>query len=321
MKIVRDGAARSRQPTGSFRTRPCGLMAALARRVVPCLAIVTPAGAQLLPRLGAPPATAGEATAAPVRLSAEGPWRCLDGRVVVGVRFEIAPKWHTYWLNPGDSGLAPRFTPTLPEGWSLLETRFPRPEVFRTNDETTIGYEDHAVILLVMSPESNARGGRATIATGYLVCKEICIAGEGEVAIELPNADAIPSLPPLPSIVAGRSYPRPLGSIGATVLVEGETIRISGRWAKAPGAGEDLAPLSPVRFIPFDILGFSLPEGLVTEGRTDAEGFQIAVTASFQPNDAPPQGLRAGGLVTLGAGRADPCFDFTVQVADDSGSG
>ena len=34
----------------------------------------------------------------------------------VGLRQTIRPKWHTYWKNPGDSGLPTEITWKLPEG-------------------------------------------------------------------------------------------------------------------------------------------------------------------------------------------------------------
>jgi DsbC/DsbD-like thiol-disulfide interchange protein len=35
----------------------------------------------------------------------------------VALRQEITPGWHTYWTNPGDSGLATNITWDLPEGF------------------------------------------------------------------------------------------------------------------------------------------------------------------------------------------------------------
>ena len=36
----------------------------------------------------------------------------------VGLRQTIRPKWHTYWKNPGDSGLPTEIAWTLPSGFS-----------------------------------------------------------------------------------------------------------------------------------------------------------------------------------------------------------
>ena len=36
----------------------------------------------------------------------------------VGLLIRHDPHWHTYWRNPGDSGLPTRLDLTLPEGWT-----------------------------------------------------------------------------------------------------------------------------------------------------------------------------------------------------------
>ena len=40
----------------------------------------------------------------------------------VGLRQRIAPGWHTYWMNPGDSGEPPRIEWTLPAGFTDSNT-------------------------------------------------------------------------------------------------------------------------------------------------------------------------------------------------------
>src|SRR6185369_2276394 len=36
----------------------------------------------------------------------------------VGVLLDLAPGWHVYWTNPGDSGLAPTVKFKLPDGFT-----------------------------------------------------------------------------------------------------------------------------------------------------------------------------------------------------------
>src|SRR5271154_4835750 len=38
------------------------------------------------------------------------------------------PDWHTYWINPGDAGLATSITWTLPPGFSAGPIQWPPPE-------------------------------------------------------------------------------------------------------------------------------------------------------------------------------------------------
>ena len=54
-----------------------------------------------------------------VRIDAVFPGdKIVPGRTtLLGIRFRIAPKWHIYWRNPGESGSEPRITIRLPEGF------------------------------------------------------------------------------------------------------------------------------------------------------------------------------------------------------------
>ena len=46
----------------------------------------------------------------------------------VGIRMKIRRGWHIYWKNPGDSGLPPRITWTLPKGFVAGPIEWPIPE-------------------------------------------------------------------------------------------------------------------------------------------------------------------------------------------------
>src|SRR4030095_8718143 len=46
----------------------------------------------------------------------------------LALRQEIAPGWHTYWMNPGDSGEPPRIEWALPSGVTASDFVWPPPE-------------------------------------------------------------------------------------------------------------------------------------------------------------------------------------------------
>ncbi len=63
------------------------------------------------------PARAGNVAASLVSsLDAAPPGRSFDA----GLRLKMKPGWHVYWLNPGDSGLAPKLL------WRLARRAGPR---------------------------------------------------------------------------------------------------------------------------------------------------------------------------------------------------
>ena len=46
---------------------------------------------------------------------------------LLGLRIRHDPQWHTYWRNPGDSGLPTTVRLALPEGWSAGGIVWPAP--------------------------------------------------------------------------------------------------------------------------------------------------------------------------------------------------
>jgi len=107
----------------------------------------------------------------------------------LGLDLKMAPGWHVNWINPGDAGLAPSVSWTLPEGFSAEEIRWPYPERFELPELSIFGYEDRVLLLTRITPP--AEMGEADEFTlgarvDWLACRESCIPGGQELTITLP---------------------------------------------------------------------------------------------------------------------------------------
>lgn len=107
--------------------------------------------------------------------------------VAIGLRFRMAPHWHVYWLNPGDSGMATTFELTAPDGCDVGPVQWPTPQKFFDGIFTTYGYEKEALLMrTVRIPKDAKLGTKLTFKakTEWLVCdKEACIAGDTELQV------------------------------------------------------------------------------------------------------------------------------------------
>ena len=115
----------------------------------------------------------------------------------VGLRLKIKAGWHTYWSNPGDSGLATRIDWELPEGMVAGAIRWPVPHRFAIGDLMNYGYADEVVLLTRMSVWPPAgTGSPVTLAANasWLVCAHICIPQEGRFELRLPSAAGAPAV-------------------------------------------------------------------------------------------------------------------------------
>ena len=99
---------------------------------------------------------------------------------------KIDAGWHTYWKNPGVTGIAPKLKATLPEGWSLGEIQYPVPIYFTTAGLPGFGYENEVRLPVTIIPPKSFTGEIPTI-TGtlnWLTCNDSsCVPGKAELTL------------------------------------------------------------------------------------------------------------------------------------------
>lgn len=116
------------------------------------------------------------------------------GSARVAVVFRIDPKWHTYWLNPGDSGSAPRIKWTLPPGVTVTDLEYPIPERKVAEGLTNFIYEDECALLATLHVPTDAKSDFDVQAhVKVVVCSEECIFEEHEVALRVPIGEGKPT--------------------------------------------------------------------------------------------------------------------------------
>ncbi|HEX5130508.1 MAG TPA: protein-disulfide reductase DsbD domain-containing protein, partial [Usitatibacter sp.] len=95
----------------------------------------------------------------------------------VGLRLRMAEHWHTYWKNPGDSGLPTRIEWQLPEGWKAGEIQWPYPKPLPVGPLMNYGYEDEVLLVADLTPAPGTAPGKYPVKAKaeWLVCKDICI--------------------------------------------------------------------------------------------------------------------------------------------------
>jgi len=105
--------------------------------------------------------------------------------------------WHTYWRNPGDSGLATTIEWNLPEGLKAGEIEWPYPAKVNIPPFVVFGYDREVFLLTKMDAASSlTEGAEKTIQAKivWLSCKEICVPGEADLSLTLPVLNQEPKL-------------------------------------------------------------------------------------------------------------------------------
>jgi thiol:disulfide interchange protein DsbD len=109
--------------------------------------------------------------------------------VRLALRQQIEPGWHTYWSNPGESGLPTTIDWRLPQGFRAGAISWPAPERFSFGPVVSYGYEREVLLPVTMDVPADVRSGTiVTLAAhaSWLVCAETCIPEEAEITISLP---------------------------------------------------------------------------------------------------------------------------------------
>ena len=96
--------------------------------------------------------------------------------ITVGIQQQIRPGWHTYWLNPGDSGAIIRVKWS---GAGDIETKpilWPIPHRLPMGPLVNFGYEDEVTLLQnITLPKVSGEPQTIRADIEILVCDEICI--------------------------------------------------------------------------------------------------------------------------------------------------
>lgn len=260
---------------------------------------VSPAGAQAPPGRHVKASLVAEADAVQ-------PGRPLT----VGIRLEMEKGWHTYWRNPGDSGLPTRAKWDLPPGFAAGEILWPYPIRFATGPLVSYGYEHDVLLPVEIRVPASVAGSEVRIAArvDWLECQEACLPGRAEVSLSLPvRASSAPG--PHAALVAEarRRLPKkaPAWGFSASSPPTAGSLSLVVR----PPRGTDLReayfyPTTP------RLLDYAQPQKLTREGPAHR------LVLARDPNGAPSDRL-AGVLV---AGTAHGPLAVEVDVPLVSGS-
>lgn len=111
-------------------------------------------------------------------------------RLTLGLLLEHDPNWHTYWRNPGDSGLPTELDLILPDGVVAEPILWPHPQRFELTGIVNFGYGGRRLLPVSISIPADyaAQSLQLRAAASWLVCEVECIPGKAEYVFDLPVA-------------------------------------------------------------------------------------------------------------------------------------
>jgi thiol:disulfide interchange protein DsbD len=162
-------------------------------------------------------------------LLAHAPEGVAPGQTVwVGLRLQHAKDWHTYWKNPGDSGLPTELNWQLPPGIEVGEVAWPTPKKFPLGPLANYGYDGTVLLPVALTVTSQWQSSAKLdiqLQANWLVCRTECLPEEGRFQLRIPTQSAT-ALYAAAFESAWQAQPKKVASNDSKSSVEGEFLSI-----------------------------------------------------------------------------------------------
>jgi thiol:disulfide interchange protein/DsbC/DsbD-like thiol-disulfide interchange protein len=245
-------------------------------------------------------------------LVAHAPQGVQAGQPVwVGLQLTHQPEWHTYWRNPGDSGLPTQIELNLPAGITAGEVQWPLPQKLKAGNLTNYGFEK-TVLLAVPLTVTHAFKPNASqtldlqVHANWLVCRLECIPQEGDFALRIPvNSSYAPQAAAFDALQAQQPQSLPNAKVSTSFDAQRLVLQVSGLPASLQGQILSVFPNTP-----------ELVESATEQHTHASQSWQGDVwtvqlpLSNLRLNDP----KHVGFLLTTGAGAARQGFEISAPV-------
>ena len=216
----------------------------------------------------------------------------------VALQLDIRDGWHTYWRNPGDSGLATQLAWQLPPGFAAGDIVWTAPHRFDVPPLVNYGYAKQAVHLVNITAPKDLKAGSPVVLSAkasWLVCSDVCIPESADLQLKLP-VNTVPGAPmqaaadPADAALFARARSElPSAEPAATTArIRGDqlVITLGKEW------GATLPQIKSLAFFPYDDGGveYVAPQTLTRL----PEAIELSMKLGYQP---PKAGIIRGVLL------------------------
>lgn len=165
----------------------------------------------------------------------------------IGLLFSLAPGWHIYWSNPGDSGAPPELHWDLPSGIKPSKFKWPVPQQFRHEGLVSYGYTGQVLLPITLLVNDNIELGQTIalqVEVDWLVCQEDCLPQSAELRLDL-MVDSVAVPGPVASLFSSvrEQLPQSNSDWQAQIGVRSEGVlelQIRGSEPALPSGGSDV---------------------------------------------------------------------------------
>jgi thiol:disulfide interchange protein/DsbC/DsbD-like thiol-disulfide interchange protein len=299
-------------PSPSAPTSPPGAGHGLVRRVIAALATASARVLALAIALWAPLAQAGHPAVVQTEqvraeLLAHAPQGVVPGQALwLGLKIEHAAHWHTYWKNPGDSGLPTQLVFQLPAGFTVGEIEWPTPQRLPIGPLVNYGYEGTLLLAVPVQVPAGFAGPalNITLRADWLVCKDVCIPEGGDFSLSVPAQSATATQARLFETTRAALAQRPAAGQSAQLGIDGQTLLLRVQGLPSAWQGQKISAFPETAGV--------IDNAAVPQARWDGAAFELRWALSAQRTESPST---MPVLLALEDGGRRPGLAFSAPVA------
>ncbi len=232
--------------------------------------------------------------------------------VTLALDQQIEEGWHTYWLNPGDSGEPTSIEWELPDGVETSEIIWPTPQRIPYFDLVNYGYKNQAALLTELTVPADWPAGKPIDVRAdafWLVCEEICIPEEASYSLAIQTTSGPTTLDPdLKSFFASARQKTPADNPWPTAIVasnSGYTVKLDGKF--------DTGTIADAYFFPTD------QGATIHAAPQEIDATASSLTIELQKGELPPtETLNGLFVLTENVGGDDLTRAFNVSAPIDA---
>ncbi|NBW67322.1 MAG: DUF255 domain-containing protein [Betaproteobacteria bacterium] len=232
----------------------------------------------------------------------------------LGLQLQHTREWHTYWRNPGDSGLPTQLEFKLPPGLEIGPVIWPLPQKLSAGTLTNYGFDGDALLAVAVKVTSAYRApsnGQLPLQlhANWLVCRLECIPQEGDFALQLPTQSSF--APQAKSFTALlQRQPIRLTAPQKAARFEGDFLVATAEGLPAQWVGQKLSvfPIDP------DLLESSTDQHALAEQSWQGTTWSVRLPVGTARSTSP---AKINWLLTTKVGDARQGVELVLPVAGD----
>lgn len=187
----------------------------------------------------------------------------------------LPPAAITYWRQPGEAGVPPRFSFVGSQNVAAVEVLYPAPGRFDEDGLEAYGYRGGVVFPLHVTPKEAGKPALLHLSLDYAVCEKICIPARADAEIALPGGASAPAQKLIAAAEARVPVPLKPQEISDKLTIAAKADTAKPTWIVAAKDGADLG----------DVFA-EAPEGWYFETHRLSKG-EFTLVAADRPAAAP----------------------------------